>query len=144
MRNMLFAENLARLLADSEITQDQLASRMGVNQTSVSRWLGGSEPRKQTLVKLADFFGVSADELKRGAAESESETHKTPEIILGANPIAVGLMREEPPLYLSGKTSDYSVAEFLREEARKQQEQAEVLLATARRLREAADLLDQK
>lgn len=54
------------------ITQDQLAEEMGVSSQAVSKWENDiSCPDIGLLPQLADFFGVSLDELMRGDREKE-------------------------------------------------------------------------
>ena len=54
------------------ITQDQLAEEMGVSSQAVSKWENDiSCPDIGLLPQLADFFGVSLDELMRGDREKD-------------------------------------------------------------------------
>ena len=51
-------------LASGEITQKQLAGILHVKQQTISRYLlGDREPDFATLIKLCDYFNVSADYL---------------------------------------------------------------------------------
>lgn len=78
MRNRRFSENLLALLSQTGRTQAELAAHMGVNQTSVSRWLHDSEPRMPVMAKLAAFFGVSVEALKNENFSIRlTETHET-------------------------------------------------------------------
>ncbi len=46
------------------ITQAELADVLGITQQGVARWENGkSNPTLETLITLADFFGVSTDSL---------------------------------------------------------------------------------
>ena len=49
----------ARLKAD--MTQRELAARLGVAQQAVSSWEHGQEPRASTAVRLAAALGTTAD-----------------------------------------------------------------------------------
>ena len=61
------------------LTQKELAAKIGNVQRNISNWENGSsEPDCETLVRLADDFGVTMDELfgrneepERGALQSE-------------------------------------------------------------------------
>ena len=61
------------------LTQKELAAKIGNVQRNISNWENGSsEPDCETLVRLADVFGVTMDELfgrneepERGALQSE-------------------------------------------------------------------------
>ena len=62
--NIKFAENLKVLRAERSLSQEKLASEIGVSQQCVSKWeRGRMEPTLSYLWKLADFFGVSIDVL---------------------------------------------------------------------------------
>lgn len=55
---------LAQLRRDSGMTQEQLASRLGVTFQAVSKWeTGTSCPDIQLLPRIADVFGVTLDAL---------------------------------------------------------------------------------
>ncbi len=60
----MFGERLKALRKEQELMQDDLAKILGCTQRKVSYLERGvSEPDLQTLIKLADFFGVSIDYL---------------------------------------------------------------------------------
>lgn len=55
---------LKELRNNLKITQKQVAESVGLTvQTYVNYELGRRQPDKETLIKLADFFNVSLDEL---------------------------------------------------------------------------------
>lgn len=57
-------ENLKRLRRAKDMTQEDLAQMLGVSYQSVSRWENGAcYPDLELLPLLADFFGVSVDQL---------------------------------------------------------------------------------
>lgn len=61
---MAFAKNLKALMHDRGITAYKLSKSIGAHQTSVANWLSGENtPRVGTLEKVADFFGVSVNDL---------------------------------------------------------------------------------
>ena len=48
-------------------SQEQLANELGVDRSTVAKWESGkSLPRTELLIKLADIFGCTIDELVRG------------------------------------------------------------------------------
>jgi transcriptional regulator with XRE-family HTH domain len=54
------------------LTQDQLAEAMGVSPQAVSKWENDiSCPDITLLPQLADYFGISVDDLLRGPAAQE-------------------------------------------------------------------------
>lgn len=63
-----FSSNLARLLKERRCQKKDFAAKIEVSPTVVSNWLrgeakGGYYPRKKTLSKIADFFGIEESEL---------------------------------------------------------------------------------
>jgi transcriptional regulator with XRE-family HTH domain len=59
----LFGPRLRDLREGRGLTQGELAKAIGVRQTAVSGWeLGEREPDLATLVKLAEFFGVTVND----------------------------------------------------------------------------------
>jgi DNA-binding XRE family transcriptional regulator len=62
-----FAATLARLLAERQLTQAQLAERIGVGQSAISMLLKRRcRPQRRTLGKLAEALGVTVEELWPG------------------------------------------------------------------------------
>lgn len=60
----MLADSLKRLRKDKKISQTALAEALGVTQQAVGKWeTGRSSPDPQTLVRLAEYFGVTADTL---------------------------------------------------------------------------------
>ncbi len=57
-------ENIRKFRKNMNLTQEQLAERLGASVQSVSRWeSGGGYPDMELLPELARVFGVSVDEL---------------------------------------------------------------------------------
>jgi transcriptional regulator with XRE-family HTH domain len=50
-------------MRERKVTQVRLAKEFQVSQAAVSKWLKGTVPSGETLVRLALFFGVSPAEL---------------------------------------------------------------------------------
>lgn len=66
-------ENIRRLRRARDLTQEQLADRLGVTYQSVSRWENSTAyPDIELLPAIADIFSVSVDELL-GVPETERE-----------------------------------------------------------------------
>ena len=60
----IFAERLLELRKEKNISQAMLAEQLNVSYSVVCYWeTNRSEPTAPNIVKLADFFGVSADYL---------------------------------------------------------------------------------
>lgn len=63
---MEFADNLRRLRKRKEITQEELASSIYVSRSLIAKYENRSAyPTKETLEKLALYFGVTMNELVR-------------------------------------------------------------------------------
>ena len=55
---------IRELREEAQLTQSELARELSTSQRNVSNWeTGTSEPDLTTVCALADFFGVSIDEL---------------------------------------------------------------------------------
>lgn len=66
-----FARNLRHVMAERRMTQQDLATRMGVSNRAVSAWcLGENQPHKRTAEKLAGMFARSPEWF---AAEHEDQ-----------------------------------------------------------------------
>lgn len=56
--------NIKELREEYAMTQAELAGKLGTLQRNVSNWENGiNEPDCETILKLADFFHVTVDEL---------------------------------------------------------------------------------
>jgi len=72
---MTLAEKLLSLRTERELSQEDLAERLEVSRQSVSKWeTGQSVPDLDKIIRLADLFGVTVDELVR-----EGERPRPPE-----------------------------------------------------------------
>lgn len=58
----VFAERLLELRKEKNVSQATLAKALGVSYAVICYWeTDRSEPTAPNLVKIADYFGVSAD-----------------------------------------------------------------------------------
>ena len=61
---MKLAENIKNLRSSFGYTQKQLAEKLGISASNISDWENGiSRPEYENLVKLADIFDVTTDEI---------------------------------------------------------------------------------
>ncbi|MGI6028732.1 MAG: helix-turn-helix domain-containing protein [Candidatus Heteroscillospira sp.] len=69
---MAFGENLQYLRKEADMTQEELAERLGVSRQTVSKWeQGGSYPEMEKLMQMCGLFDSSMDVLMRGSVERE-------------------------------------------------------------------------
>ena len=62
--NLEIGAIIKNLRTQHKITQDQLATFLGVTPQAISRWeAGNGYPDIETLPSIANFFSVSTDEL---------------------------------------------------------------------------------
>lgn len=70
-----FAEMLDSLMFEREVSINQLANKLGINATTIGRYLRAKfTPTVDNLVKIADFFNCSTDYLLGREAESYPQT----------------------------------------------------------------------
>ena len=63
----IFCQNLKLCRRDCELTQKQVAQKLGVVESCYANWeQGRTEPNIEMLRKLGDIFQVSLDELING------------------------------------------------------------------------------
>lgn len=62
MIKIKFSENLRQLMKDENLTQQELANKMGIAQSAISAWLNQKkEPSVSNLWLLADIFNIDMD-----------------------------------------------------------------------------------
>lgn len=76
---MPLSEKILSLRTQMGLSQEDLAEKLAVSRQSVSKWeTGQSVPDLDKLIKLADLFGVTLDELAREAPEPGAEEESKP------------------------------------------------------------------
>jgi transcriptional regulator with XRE-family HTH domain len=59
----MFYDKFVRLCNERGVSPSSVAVKVGVDKSAVTRWSKGAEPRYPTLMRIADYFGVSMDDL---------------------------------------------------------------------------------
>ena len=59
----MFKKNFEKICADRNIAPTRVCSDIGLSNATYSCWTDESVPRKTTLIKLADYFGITVEEL---------------------------------------------------------------------------------
>ncbi|MEE1007930.1 MAG: helix-turn-helix transcriptional regulator [Agathobacter sp.] len=77
MNQNQLGDNIARYRKEKGLSQEKVAEYMEASRQAVTKWENNiSRPSSENLIKLAEFFGVSMDELLRGeSAEMCSEIY---------------------------------------------------------------------
>lgn len=70
---MAILEKLEKLCYENGESLNGLAAQIGVASSTVTGWNQGSIPRKSTLKKIADHFGVTVDYLLSDEAVTPSK-----------------------------------------------------------------------
>ena len=77
--NLRIAENIRRLRQEQNLTQAQLADRLGVSYQAISRWENETTyPDIELLPTIAGLFGVTVDELLGSTPTDQKESLKLP------------------------------------------------------------------
>lgn len=70
-----FAKNLERLRTERQLTQEELAKRVGVSQAAIAQYeTGAAVPRLYVTVKIANALSVKIDELVNGKEDGNEST----------------------------------------------------------------------
>ena len=70
--NMLFANTMKKLREEKGLSQNEIAKRMYVTRTAVSRWESGHRlPDAAMITRLSDVLGVNVNILISAAAQSD-------------------------------------------------------------------------
>ena len=72
---MNLGENIYKLRTEKNMSQGDLADALEVSRQSVSKWENNSAvPELEKLMKMAQLFGVSIDEMVSGVREEKTDT----------------------------------------------------------------------
>ena len=85
MAGTTFSTTLQTLRKNRGVTQEQLATYLGVSPQAVSKWENGSYPDGDLLPQIADYFEVSIDYLYGRAKDNVSLEQQLLEAIKGIN-----------------------------------------------------------
>lgn len=81
MAGTVFSTTLQRLRKERSVTQEQLASHLGVSAQAVSKWENGSYPEGDLIPKIAEFFDVSISYLYGQEKEAVSVEQSVMDVI---------------------------------------------------------------
>ena len=79
----VFAKRLASVRSDLGLSQDELASKVGVSKDTIMNWERGSNtPRLDTACRLADVLQCAIDDLVKPFPATRSGLVSLPDIVL--------------------------------------------------------------
>ena len=79
---MALAEKILSLRTERGMSQDDLAEKLEVSRQSVSKWeTAQSTPDLDKIIKLADLFGLSVDQLVRDGERPRSPEPPPPQVV---------------------------------------------------------------
>ncbi len=80
----LFAQNLKALMAAADMSQSDLATRLGVSKTAVSSWcLGLKAPRMDKVDAMAQIFGVTRSAFYAESSPASGTSHQSSSELVG-------------------------------------------------------------
>lgn len=68
----MFKKNFERLCRDRGLYPSSVCEKIGLSRSTWSDWTEKSVPRQSTLQKLADYLGVTVDDLLRDEEKDET------------------------------------------------------------------------
>lgn len=66
----MFWQNLCKLCNENQTTPNTVCKALGLSSATATHWRQGSVPRDTTLRLVADYFGITPDDLLRDPAEN--------------------------------------------------------------------------
>ena len=82
---MTLSEKLLALRTEKGLSQEDLAEKLEVSRQSVSKWeTAQSTPDLDKIIRLADLFGVTVDELVREGERPQPPEPPQPQVVFGA------------------------------------------------------------
>ncbi len=117
MNNSLFAQTLRRLRTERGISQVQLAERLFVDRSTITRWENGSRlPDSMMIARLSRLFDVDVELLLNASARSDESPNvilvdDTKIILKGGIPILEEVM---PNAMIVGFTRPSEAVEYAR------------------------------
>lgn len=67
----MFYSNYVKLCSKINKSPSAVGEELGFTRASVTGWGNGATPRKSSLIKIADYFGVTVAELMSGVGEQK-------------------------------------------------------------------------
>ena len=74
----MFKERFIKICNDHNISPSKVCKEIGLSSAAFSCWTDESIPRRATLMKIADYFGITVDYLLGNTENREKAEEKTP------------------------------------------------------------------
>lgn len=110
----MFKKNFIKLCNERNVAPTVVLQKIGLTSATFSKWDDNSVPRKATLYKLADYFGVTVDALLADSPEpaitnelDSSDVHMVPlyeKVSAGFGALAMDEIVDYIPLYFKDPT----------------------------------------
>ena len=73
-KKVMLSDKIRELRKQSRISQEKLAEQIGVSRQAVTKWeTSRGEPGVDSLIQLANYFGITVDELLDYRAKPEKD-----------------------------------------------------------------------
>ena len=72
----MFKQNFERICVEKGYSPTAVCIAVGISKSNYSNWNDDTMPRKTTLIKIAEYLGVSVEELTTGNKTTLSEEEK--------------------------------------------------------------------
>ncbi len=90
-QNEIIAKRLSELRKEKGVKQDEIAELLNVKRATVANYETGKRtPDYESIIKLADYYGVSCDYIIRGVKSEFAEIHS----LTGLNDEAIEALKE--------------------------------------------------
>lgn len=91
----MFWTNFSTLCADKNLSPNAVAMELKIPSGSITAWRNGATPRTKSLTKIANYFGVTVDDLLN--AEKENPTSVAADGVDELDKEALNIMHQLPP-----------------------------------------------
>ena len=111
----MFYDEFLRLCVERGEAPTTVAKKVGVDKSAATRWSKGAVPRGATLVRLANYFGVSVGQLTGGHEEvAEVAKEESPKKETGLEAALEALRNQPGRRALLSATKTMTEAQVLR------------------------------
>ncbi len=111
---MQFYENYVRLCNSVGKKPTAVAVELGISRASASRWGSGITPSYPNLVKIADYFNITVDELLGKTTEQTEQASNPTDEMTGIEAALEALRNQPGRRALLSATKNMTEAQILR------------------------------